>query len=266
MIFTIIFCAWQTREYLDESLTPWIEARRQSLGGHTFRIVAVCVPFVGFDHSDAPDGTRDYLYGALERGEIDEVINGDLPRTEVVARGAALQWAIQHSEGDGMDEATWQWDADEVATLDEIQRMADFMAANPLVAWARTSYRNAVFAKDQFLAEPFTPARIHRLAVPGRSYRAHSFYDDNNVMYGGTITRDLKRDLEFSSVTIPSSVAFPRHYTWLNDQRSRKKCAYQLARWGLCSFRWDDATNGLQFNEGYYRERGLPLPEIVKES
>ena len=273
LTFTIIFCAWQAMDYLPESLTPWIEARRNAKPGeHQFRIVAVSVPFVGFDHTGTkPDGTRQYLQSALDRGEIDHIVNGDLPRTEVVARGAALKWALDQ----GGTTAIWQWDSDEITSVAEIGRIADFVAVNEWTTWFRLSYRNAVFDRHTFLADPFTPPRIHRLYNSG-GYVADGFWDDNNVRYTrpwerGKMDCPVVHDVQMASLTIPPTVANPRHWTWLSDTpankaRSKRKVEYQTRGRGWeCSFRWDESSNSLRFNESYYTNRGLPLPELIRE-
>jgi hypothetical protein len=159
-----------------------------------------------------------------------------------------------------------QVDGDEVFSPEEIARILDFVEKRPQIPWFRISYRNLVFTRSQCLADPFTPPRIHRLRPAGHKYEARSFWDDNNVAYHGTITRDIKRDLDFPSVTIPQSVAAPLHFTWLNNERSRLKILYQNRRWGHSSFVWDESKGGLSFNEDYYQKRGLPLPEVRRIS
>jgi hypothetical protein len=262
LTFTIIFCAWQAMDYLPESLTPWVEARRNAkVGEHQFRIVAVSVPFIGFDHSDTkPDGTRQYLQAALDRGDIDHIVNGDLPRTEVVARGAALKWARER----GGCTHTFMVDSDEVYTAADIQAIAGFVALNPFTVWFRLSLRNAVFDRHTFLVEPFTPPRIHRIDSLLSLVASH-FWDDNNIAYVGSDTQRVIRDVELTSMTIPPTVAAPKHYSWLSDERSKCKVAYQITRWGHCSFRWNDATNTLEFDPAYYAAQGLPLPEVIHD-
>ncbi len=251
----IIYVAYQAEDLVPASLTPWVEVKRAQLGGHDYAICAVSVPFEGFPQDEERDRTRSILGAYAQRGEIDHVVVGDKPHKETDARGAGLRWLMTQ----GVD-VVWQVDADEVYTSEEIARIAAFVEANPFVTWFRLSLRNAVFTPTTYLVEPFTPSRIHRVRAGG--YSLHSFCDDNDLLYGGTITRDLKRQDQFPLMTVPRSVAFVRHLSWLNDERSRKKVAYQTARGWECSFRWDEAT-GLQFNEAYYAKRGLPLPEVI---
>ncbi len=269
----IIFTAWQAEDLLPLSLAPWIAARKTGLGGNTFKIAAVSVPFEGFPQSPQDD-TVETLVAHKVEGLIDHVIcpmvmdGVDDPRQwkETEARGAALKWLV----GERVD-ILIQWDADEIPTQESIHSILTFVKSNPWVVSFRLSLRNAVFSPSTFLAEPFTPMRIHRVHAPG-GYRAQGFWDDNNVYYArpwqDKVDGEVVRDVEMASMVVPASVANPVHLTWLDDGpngRSRRKIEYQTkARSWECSFRWDE-VKGLQFNEAYYSRRGLPLPEVIHD-
>lgn len=251
----VIFCVWATKDYLAQSLAPWIELRR--IGQIKVSICAVNVLFAGFEGKD--DGTRELLKGYLDRGEIDHVIDGPDNMPETTARGMALTWLKEK----GCD-VSWMVDSDEMYTAAQVETILTFVYANPFVAWFRLSLRNHVFDDKTYLVEPFTPPRIHRVRVDG--YQAHSFSADNDIVYGGTITRDIIPQDRFPSMTVPESIAAIKHLTWLNDTpenrvRSHRKIEYQLkARgWPSCSFAWDDSKGGLIFNPA------LPTPRVVRE-
>lgn len=252
----VIFCAWQSEDLLAASLVPWVAARRARLGGHEYVICAVACPFVGFPQTPL-DNTLPMLVDARDRHEIDGIVTQSEPIKETDARGRALGWLMAQ----GVD-IIYQADADEYPTESDIARIMAFVEATPLTAWYRLSLKNLVFDEHTHLVEPFTPPRIHRARVGG--YRVHSFWDDNNVTYGGVITRDLKRDVDFASMTVPKETAWVRHASWLSNERSRQKCAYQVSRGWLSSFRWDD-QRGLCFNEAFYAKRGLPPPEVARD-
>lgn len=258
MIIGIIYVAYQAEDLLPRSLSTWIAARRDKLGGHEFVICAVSVPFEGFGQ-EATDKTRTLLGFASTRGDIDHVIVRDKPMKEIEARGKALQWLVERG-----CQLTWMVDADEFYLKEDIQGAVAYVENQPYVDWFRVPLKNLVFTRNQYLAEPFTPPRIHRVHI--RGYRAHSFWADNNVLYGGTITRDLKQDLHFASATVPVHLCNPLHESWLNNARSKAKIDYQVrARgWGSCSFAWDEARGGLVFNEAHYAVQGLPLPTVLR--
>lgn len=253
----IIWVGHQCEDLMERSLAPWIAARATKLGGHDFTICAVSVPFEGFPQESEPDRTRTLLGFASTDNQIDHAIVRDKVMKETEARGAALRWLVDK----GVDVLV-QVDADERYLPTQIEAIMRWVEANPYVDWFRLALRNLVFTVTQYLAEPFTPPRIHRVRV--RGYQVHSFHEDNGITYGGTITRDLLPDSQFSSMTIPKEVAWVEHETWLSDERSRRKVAYQIARWHHCSFRWDDVANELRFDEAFYAARGLPLPEVLR--
>ena len=254
----IIFVGYQCEDLLGSSLAPWIEARRTRLGGHDYSICAVSVPFVGFDHGgDKLDATRAALVKHYNQRDIDRCVIGEVPVAETEARGAALTWLRDVANVDTLI----QWDSDEIPTTHDVLRIVNFVELNPWVPTFRISYRNAVFSKTTFMEDAFIPMRIHQVRLPD-GFVADFFWEDNNVMYRHPVTKELKRDLQLANLTIPAAVAHPVHWTWLNDERSRRKIAYQEGRGWSCSFRWDEVT-GLQFNEAYYARLGQSVPKLV---
>jgi len=259
----VIYCGYNTADLLERSLTPWIAARAARLSGHTFVICAVSVPFEGFDHgAEGVDGTPDALLQYQCGEHIDQVLTGIVPQKETEARGAALRYLVEK----GVD-VVWQIDSDEIFTAQDITRIATIVEAQPYVAAFRVSYQNLVFDEQHALAEPFTPMRIHRVYIAG-GYRLWGFWDDNNAYYArsweqGTADKTMVRDTDMPVLTIPPALANPLHYTWLSNERSKAKISYQVGRGWECSFRWDEITNQLAFNEPYYTKRCLPLPEVI---
>lgn len=246
----VIFSAYQTKEYVKASLNGWI-GLRNLMGKENVLVCAVSVRFAGFEGED--DGTREVLREALSLGLIDHLIEDPQNIPETTARGMGLTWL----KAQGAD-IIIQWDADEVATPEELAFITFYVNDNPWADWYRISYRNLVFTTNQWLADPFTPPRIHRVRTKG--LEAHSFSGDNDIQYVNLATGAFVSQETLPSQIVYESVAFPRHYTWLNDERSRQKVAYQQRRWGHCSFSWDDAQGGLIFNPAF------PRPKVVRES
>lgn len=255
----VIFCGWGTKDLLDKSLTPWVNLRAQWMGQFdrcsSIVICGLSVRFAGFEGED--DGTRYILKGYRDLNEIDYLIEGPDNIPETLARGMAAKWLIEQ----GCDVLV-QYDSDEVALEEDLSRALLFIEQNPFVAAFRFSYRNLVFTPNQWLAEPFTPMRAFR--VKFNRYTAHSFYDDNNMLYQGSITRDFKRDIDLPTMTIPAELFSPKHHTWLSDtsenrERSKNKVSYQTNRGWNCSFAWDDSKGGLIFNPN------LPEPKVIRE-
>lgn len=248
--YGIILTGYNCREYYASCLDAWIKARKFQLGCHEFVICAVSVKFAGFPN-DGDDGTTDLFRESLKRGEIDHLIDGPHNILETTARTMALHWLQDQG-----CLVSWIVDLDEIYTLDNIGRIMRFVSDNLFVNWFRLSLKNFVFDEKTYLAEPFQPPRIHRLKVG--AYRANSFMEDNDIEYTGMITRDLKPQGAFTSLTVPKETAWIVHFSWLSDERSRKKYEYQKSRGWNCSFVWDDSQGGLIFNPA------LPEPKIVR--
>ena len=248
----IILIGYNMEEYVQPCLRAWTDARGMRLGGHEFIICAVSLPFLGFPDAKE-DGTRSMLCDLEGMGYIDNVIESPRNIPETVARGMALSWlkdrGITH---------TIQVDLDEFYTEADILNIFSFVEVNPFIVAYRLSLKNLVFDEHTYLAEPFMPMRIHRIDSLS-SCIATSFWDDNNVLYEGAITGAKVKDIEMANMTIPPSVAFVRHASWLSNDRSRRKVEYQLARGWTPSFLWDD-SKGLIFNPA------LPAPKILSDS
>lgn len=247
----LIYCAYGTKDYVPQSLASWLAIPNVT-------ICAVNVRFTGFEGED--DGTRDLLRRNLEAGHIQHLIDSPDNIPETTARGMALRWLVDQ----GIDTIV-MWDSDEMTDVSSLQRVLAFIESEPYAAWFRFSYANLVFDEQTRLTDPFTPPRAFRVRAPGTSYTVHSFGADNDIWYGGDLTRDIIPPHNFPSMTIPASVFQPRHFSWLADTperaaRSKAKIAYQTARWGnVCSFAWDDSKGGLIFNPA------LPAPRTIRE-
>ncbi len=249
--FGVILVGYNCQEYFDECLAPWLEARRTGVGGHQIKICAVNCPFTSFPLEDE-DGTRAKFTELLENNEIDFLVKTDNQVDETFARGKALEWCVAN----GCD-FTWMCDLDEFYKLIDIERIINFVEKQKFVASFKIPLKNYIFNGDEYLEEPFTPFRIHRLKY--QSYVANSFWDDNNIQYKGTITRDFKFDINFPYTVIPSSLVWIRHQTWMNNERSKSKVFYQKARNWNCSYQWNEIENKLEFNPA------IPKPKVIKE-
>lgn len=254
----VIFCGYNTVDLLPISLTPWIEARREHLGGNEFLICGVSCAFEKFDHGGSVDNTTALLEEHRLHNDIDGLITSNCPVKETEARGDALRWLVD--KGCNISVIV---DSDELWTEKQIVDALTFVEANPWVRWFRVAYKQMVFTDRQYLAEAFTPPRIHR--VYGNGSYAAGFWDDNNVYYLSTKDKQAspQRDIECSSLTIPQEKVWVNHATWLSDLRSKNKQKYQRIRWGHSSFQWDDKTDQLRFDESYFAAAGLPLPEVI---
>jgi len=264
----ILFCSYNCEDQLDRCLEPWLTIRDSfaKTGKVAPLICAVSTPFESFPilSPDENNPTAAILSQKAKSGQIDQLFFSQKPTKETEARTWALTWLKDHD----CDEILLL-DSDEFWTVDQILRTLDFVQANPYIGWFRVAYKNLVFSPNQYLASPFCPPRIFRMSTFGCV--ASHFYDDNNLMYKKINVPDFfVADKEVGNMTIPPSVAWVKHETWLNDDRSRRKARYQQTRWAKpvgfgCSFAWDPAQGGLIWNEEYFQLSGLPKPVVLSE-
>lgn len=254
----VIFCGFNTAQYIPNSLSPWIEARRKQIGGNQIVISAISVPFARFPAA-RNDETGEIIKKYFLNGEIDQYTVNDTPVEEVAARGDSLNYL----KSVGCD-AVIQVDSDEFYTLEQIEKILNIVNFNPFVVWFRLSLKNYIFDGKTYLEEPFQPPRIHRIkTVDG--FEAAGFWDDNSVFY--TNGKNTYQDRSFPTKTIHKNIIWVKHMTWLNDERGRDKVNYQKSRWGndLCSYEWGDEKKELKFNGAYYKRMGMPIPNVIKE-
>ena len=254
----VIFCGFNTAQYIPDSLSPWIEARRKQISGNQIVISAVSVPFVRFP-GERTDSTAKIISDHFLKGDIDQCCVDNEPLEETVVRGNSLNYL----KSVGCD-AVIQVDSDEFYTLEQIEKILNIVNFNPFVVWFRLSLKNYIFDGKTYLEEPFQPPRIHRVkTVDG--YEAVGFWDDNSIFY--TNGKNNVQDRAFPTKTVHKNIVWVKHMTWLNDERGRDKVNYQKSRWGsdLCSYEWDDEKKVLKFNEAYYKRMGMPIPNVEKE-
>ena len=261
----IIYTAYNSEEYLTESISPWITSRFTNLDGHDFVISAVSLPFKNFPEQ-GQDSTTDKLRFLERSGEIDKVFTEPRYINEWGARDLSLQYLLK--EG---CEVIIQVDADEIFTIENISNILKYIEKDKLIAWYRISYKNYVFNKNTSLLDsPFTPPRIHRVNIG--KWRINKFTYDNDVNYLGKYEGEEINQNILASKVIPQHIAFPRHFTWLDGTKSKNKVIYHNLRWGSdksrlldgdgCSYLWNEEKNALQFNIEWYKKRNLNVPKL----
>jgi len=253
----LIYTSYNCQEYIDGSLGPWLELKKEM--GDDLLIASVSVPFEeyrGWQDEDEHSGT--YLLGVSDYVVLD-------PKyiKEHEARNKAFQW-LKKNEVDYY----WLFDGDEVTTVDEIKKMIKFVKNNELTSWFKVSYKNYIWDKSHYLAEPFCPPRIFsaKTYVQGCAAEASRMEWDNDVLYSSKTSIYNQRDL--SNMEIPYAIASPKHFTWLNNIRSKNKIRYQerhFSHGAGCSYKWNEETNSVEFSEEFYKKMGQTKPEVIAE-
>lgn len=254
----VLYCGYNTEEYINSSLIPWIQARELKPANCEFLISAVSVPFLEYkDLKVKKDNTQRDLESYKYNNNIDHLFISNDYYTEKDARNKALEPLL--SAG---CEAIWLVDSDEAYSIYDIEKILNYVNLEKFISWFSVSYKNYVFNVNTYLKDPFTPPRIFRVNTNG--YKLGGFYWDNDIAYFNGFTPNLSYK-ELPSKTIPSKIAFVPHFTWLSTEKNKLKCEYQQKHFGHCGYKWNEVENKLEFNEEYYKKIGQQIPEIIKE-
>jgi hypothetical protein len=256
----LLFTGYNTEEYIDESIKPWIEVRANNLLGYEFVICAVSVPFFEYKGNLFKDSTQEVLRGYYKNLKIDHLITEPEYIKEHVARDLALQYLLEQ----GVDTVIL-WDSDEIATQSQLEEILSKVLLERYISWFSIQYKNFVFDSKTHLIEPFCPPRIFRVNTNG--YKLLRFEWDNNVIYGTDcfeFNKNCRKEVRQDDLPHKLIRNSPiTHMTWMNNLSGKRKQEYQMRHFGLCSYKWDD-INGLSFNEDYYKKLGQKLPETAK--
>jgi hypothetical protein len=259
----IIGMAYNAVDSVEKTLSPWLNARDEKLGGNEFIIHAVSVPFA--EYKNIPGFVEDHdTYRMLETllvyEKIDYLTISPLYMTEAESRSAGLvPLLIENCD------IIWCVDLqDEYYTKKIISEIINFVNLNKWTSWFTCNFRNYVFDERHYLEEFFTPPRIFRVKTNG--YILQKFYFDNDITY----KEELRESKETSYKTLPSmnlpKNIFIKHLTWLNNENSKKKILYQKARGWICSYTWDENLDCLDFNLEYYKKTNQSFPVVIEEN
>jgi hypothetical protein len=269
----VLFCIYGQPNYIDNCLAPWIKARDTVFANCEWVLGAVSVPFSEykpmFDAGLAKPDTQseDILNGYMEAQKLDFLLSSSNFYSEAEARTFILRPLLQSN-----CDYVILVDVDEFYEEKDILAIVNFISLNPWVTWFRLSLKNYVFDTNTYLRAPFTPPRVFKVSTNG--YKLDHFYFDNDVHYKGTIVGGgAFKDTNISytqlpAMVIPKTVAFIKHYSWLNNEVSKAKVAYQEAHFkhgAGCSFKWSEA-NVLTWNMDYFKAIGQRPPEVLKDA
>jgi hypothetical protein len=259
--------AYDCSDFLDKSLSPFI---LYSLKNNS-KISVVHSCFQEFFDLGNPilskDGTHRKLTDYYNNGSISYLNISDKPLSEAAARNLALKPLLEA----GCDTIILLDASDELFTLKQIKEIVEYVENNPETNWFRLSLRNYYQTENQYLADLFTPPRIWKVDCP--PFKLNSFNYDNNILFEYGTDKQLvdQNILKNKTINIPI-----KHLSWLSNSRSRDKILYQNTRWSSdkkptlngdgCSYKWDELTNSVQFNEIWFKKNKLPIPKVITES
>ena len=248
----ILYCAYNCKKYLSNSLASFIEARKQNT---IFKIAAVSIPFEEYFYlNQENDGTSDELKKLNENGLIDEVFTEPRYLKEHKARDLCLQYL----RANGCD-VVWLVDGDEFYTEQDIKNIISFVNQNENYCWYSINFKNYIFDGKQW-TDGFCPPRIFRSTF-GKS-KINSFFWDNDIVYEYNNNALSYKDIP--NLEIPRSVCHVKHLTWMHEN-GKSKYEYQMKHFGACSYKWNYQKNELEFNEDFFIRNNVAKPKINQE-
>ena len=266
-----LMCGFECDEYINRVLAPWLELKNQkNNSGDEFVFSCVYGQFKEYAEMFGQKTVKKPKWAKKYSGLIDNFVLTETPDSEANHRNLALKY-LQDQKCD----IIWLLDIqDEIYTVDGIKNIINFIKMNNYYCWYSVSLKNYVFDEKTYLLDPFTPPRIFRTSFYG--YKLVKFSFDNDPIYQNHNQDDLPginyqfdstrytSYKQFSNTIIPTNIGGTiRHFTWLNNEKSKNKIAYQLAHFsGICGYKWNEQENKVEFNELYYRSLGQFIPFV----
>lgn len=267
-----LLCGFECDEYIDRVLAPWLELKSQSNNsGDEFVFSCVYGQFKEYAEMFGQKTVKKPKWAKKYSGLINNFVLTETPDSEANHRNLALKY-LQDQKCD----IIWLLDIqDEIYTVDGIKNIINFIKMNNYYCWYSVSLKNYVFDEKTYLLDPFTPPRIFRTSFNG--YKLVKFSFDNDPIYQNYNQDDLPginyqfdstrytSYKQFSNTIIPTNIGGTiRHFTWLNNEKSKNKIKYHHQHFGpgVCSFKWNEQENKVEFNELYYRSLGQFVPFV----
>jgi hypothetical protein len=245
----ILGCGYDCNKDLNTRLEPWFESAKNN----DFIFSFVSCPFDHFNLSNNQN-TINALNDLKDKNLIQYLYTSDSQFSEAESRNHALKFLLeQHVD------YIWLLDlSDEYYTVDNINKIVNFIKNNYLYDWFSINFKNYIFDGKEWI-DDFCPPRIFKNSS---QRKIKHFYWDNDLIYEiNGYNLDYK---SLSESKIPKSIAHIKHMTWLHTN-GKNKYEYQMKHFGDTSYKWNYETEKLELNEDYYRKRSIPLPLIHKD-
>ena len=243
----LIASAYNCSEFLEDCLNPWLDFKKESNHELYCSFIHNCFyenKELGLSLNSS-DCTESILEAYYDNCLLDNYCSSQKYLKEHEARNICLKNVL-----DNKVDYVWTLGLDEVFTVEEINKILNFVEINSFVDWFKINYKNYIFDGSMWI-DGFCPPRIFK--VDSHGGLKELYYDDDFVYADGT---DYKK---LPNLQIPSSIAHVKHMTWLHEN-GKAKVEYQKARWGDsgCSYSWNYQENKLEFNKKFYQNKPLP--------
>ncbi len=248
---------YQCEEHLAHVLQPWFDLKK--IGTHEILISVAHGIFpevyaISQYLREVPDSTVASLREYLSDKKIEALFISPEPKYEWDLRTCTLPALLKRQI-----DLLWLLDLqDEIYPVEEILRIIDFIDAHKEIVWFKINFKNYAFAMDCYV-DDFVVPRVWRAKIPAT---IRCFHYDNSITY-----EDGQKQENLQHCAIPRELAFPKHLSWVGSpEYLKRKIRYQNLHFGLCSYKWDEENNCLQFNEDYYLRFRRHIPEVLRES
>jgi len=248
---------YQCGEHLNEVLQPWFDLKISPTHEVLISVAHGIFPelyAISQRDPEPPDGSIASLQEYLADGRLDALFVSPEPKYEWDLRTCTLPVLVERQI-----DLLWLLDLqDEIYSVREILSIIDFVESHQGMIWFRVNFKNYAFAPNCYV-EDFVVPRIWRARKPST---IRCFHYDNSITY-----EDGQKQESLPHCTIPRNLAFPRHLSWVGTpQYLKRKIRFQNIHYGICSYKWDEERNCLQFNEDYYLRFKKQKPEVHRES
>lgn len=245
----ILFTAYNCADYINDCFKPWFNLKNT----FNFKFAINSGMFKMYKDLGFPDRNSETL-NILYNYRFDFLINtrDSVLLDEDSSRNNCLNYL---KDVQGCD-LIWLVDADEVYTESQIINTIEYIRKNNSVDYYNTYFKNFTFLEKYHLE--FDRPNIYWC---DRNGGIDKFHFDSHVLYkDGTLYHQR------NGITIPKSILFIDHYSWLTkDTRSKEKIDYQKRRHHgnldtRCSYTY--SNNELYFNKNFYDQRNLNYPVL----
>ncbi|MEK6878219.1 MAG: hypothetical protein AABY22_01350, partial [Nanoarchaeota archaeon] len=200
------------------------------------------------------DGTIEYLSALKKDGILDQF---DLPayhRTEIEGWNRWLDWLIDEKKIDLL----WMVNSDEIITLNEIEKILNFVKKNELTDLFKINFKNYCIDFNTYV-DNFC---VDRIWWTNKNQGIFRFFQDDLVEY-----KNNAKAPQCSSLIIPKKLAMPKHYSWVSkdENKIKRKLKFQKIRYKICSFRWNNELGKLELNPEYYSRMSQNLPTLFQD-
>lgn len=249
----ILFASYNCADYIDKCFQPWINLRNE------FNLVLASTNGRYDLSTKESDAKGSHSLVKLIGKDLDFLIHSS---------GKDHRWSEEQSRTymlnfmkDQKVDLIWCIDADEFYTEQNIKDILNYITNNPTYDAYAIQFKNYVF-EVPFWVDGFQKDVIYWM---DRHDGIKYFNFDNDITYNNNQWSQYNNN----KITIPKSIAYIDHYTWLNnDSRIPEKIRNQNIKYDgevgvKCAYKYDE-NNKLIFNELFWKSRNLEIPILRK--